>query len=225
MSDYEEALKAATDLHFGGLDASPGVREVYTRLLAELVQERQLRKEFAEKLEETSKRVVEMAETNKKLCLMTLEKTKEDFEQGMRAASDNLRDGLRTIAKVVEVGRVSSCIVVPLARRFPDYRISQTNDGKAYISWNENITKEGYELGIFVSFKHEHGLPTEKFIVEHDVEGLQLPGWPKEAATIDEVFQHVELLRNTLEEPAVEFILKQEMKQDEARVDELLKSK
>ena len=185
--------------------------------------------ETTQKLKETAQKLKESLERNQELCMMQLTRAKEDIETGFRVAGEELRSGLRTMCQVVEVRFTSSRIVVPLARHFPDWNISQTNDGEGCISWPVEGPDDEYELCILVSFKKIDGLTMvpEVFVVKHDVEGLELHGWPqegREASTEGEMLNLVNQLLGELPDPAIDFICKEERALDEVRVDNLLKS-
>jgi len=116
------------------------------------------------------------------------------------------------IGDAFEVEMVSSRITVPIARRFPEYNVSQTHKGETAISWT--LGEEEYEVCILVSFeKDEDGIlmTPPRFRVNHDL-GDEFGVGFRSVSSIDDVFRCVEMMKGAIDSDGLEFIRRQEAK-------------
>ena len=114
--------------------------------------------------------IVELRQKLIELSLEQIHELRQNATEHLSAMGEEMTRFTDVVGKAFEVEMISSEIVVPLARRFPDLKVSQTRKGEGVISWT--LGPEEYEVCIFVSLvKNERDVVIHplRFKVSHDL--------------------------------------------------------
>lgn len=156
----------------------------------------------------------QLVEMREKLIALTFEKIhdlKENATEHLSAMGEEMSKFTRAIGDAFEVEMISNEIVVPLARRFPNLRVTQTRKGEGVVSWT--LGPEGYEVCVFVSLvKDDKGRVVHplRYKVAHDLgaEFKRANGIPftEICDTLENMLLEVQILQGYIESNALEFI-------------------